>query len=206
MKPFQTESETEARPALRDDGVWKELGEARKNDLLTILRLLVEFDERSGRAAASSEPELHWLRKAMACALDAEVRFFLKPVGGFVFYVVAELSASGGRAATSWVHEDGVQAEREIWAGRQHPVHGILCLTDLYARYSQPVPLDLEPEGPGDFALDLMLDDSLYNPASTDEADDIDEDDDEADEDDARAPEERPQPGKNESGESDSAG
>jgi len=78
------------------------------------------------------------------------LRIFLQHLGGFIYYVVAELHGPGGRVSTSWVHEDGIRAERDEYAHRKsHPVHTILCLTDLYEENSRPL-----PENPAEICVD----------------------------------------------------
>ncbi len=115
-----------------EDGVWAEL-ESQKAEFQKIVRLLVEFDERTGRYRRFEDPENHFMRKAISIAQPELLRVFLRHLGGFVYFVVTELNTEHGSVSTSWVHEDGIQLERDEFGEQEsHPVHSILCLTDLY--------------------------------------------------------------------------
>jgi len=121
---------------------WKELL-SEKEELINILKILVEFDEKTGRWSRYGSPELHLMRKAVSLSHSENIRIFIQSLGGFVYYVVAELKSVGGFLSTAWIHEDGIRAERDIYSENDsHPVHGILCLTDLYERSCAVVPLD----------------------------------------------------------------
>lgn len=148
--------------------VWKEIVD-RKGEFQEMLRLLLHFDERSGRYRDYSEPELHFMRKAVAVADPGGLRIYIRNLGARVYYVVVELQMGGGRMATAYVHEDGIRLEREERADDlQHPVHQITCLSDLYEAgpaTSRVLPEDLYeigPGAPGDMAVELMLDESLF--------------------------------------------
>jgi len=109
---------------------WRELI-GRKDEFSKIVQLLVEFDEKTGRNLRYSDPETHFMRRAIASAASEKVRYFLKDLGGFVYAIVAELQSSGGMTATAWIHEDGIRQERED-SEASHPVHKIVCVTDLF--------------------------------------------------------------------------
>lgn len=96
-----------------------------------IVRLLVEFDEKTGRYLKYNDPETHFMRRAASVA--ASVRFFAKDLGGFIYSVVAIVKNASGHLQTGWVHEDGIKQER-IQGDKTHPVNSIVCLTDLFER------------------------------------------------------------------------
>ena len=148
--------------------VWKEIV-SRKPEFQEMLRLLLHFDERSGRYREYSEPELHFMRKSAAVADPGGLRIYLRDLGGRAYYVVLELQLGGGRLATAYVHEDGIVLEREERADEpEHAVHSVICLTDLFVAgpaTARVLPEDLYeigPGAPGDTAIELMLDDSLF--------------------------------------------
>jgi hypothetical protein len=148
--------------------VWKEIVDSKK-EFQEMLRLLLHFDERSGRYREYSEPELHFMRKSAAVADPGRLRIYLRDLGARVYYVVVELQLGGGRMATAYVHEDGISLERaERRDDPAHPVHQVTCLTDLYAAgpaTARVLPEDLYeigPGAPGDMAVELMLDESLF--------------------------------------------
>ncbi len=143
-----------------DSGPWMELV-SRKEDFQEILRLLVDFDERTDRYNRYGEPEMHYLRRALAAARPENLRVYFCDMGAFMYYIVAELHNGGSHLATGWVHEDGIYVERDNHRDRRHPVHEIVCVTDLYrSKHLRRVSVDME-ELPGDFALDLMLEERL---------------------------------------------
>jgi len=110
--------------------MWVEITE-RKQEFRQILKLLVEFDERTGRHARYSDPETHCMRKAISAADPDRTRILLNHLGGFVYNVVAQVETSVGLAISAYVHEDGIKAERAAQA-ENHPIQKIVCMTDLY--------------------------------------------------------------------------
>ena len=148
--------------------VWKEIVD-RKREFQEMLRLLLLFDERSGRYLEYNEPELHFMRKAAAVADPGLLRIYIRELRPCVYYVVAELQVGGGRLATSYVHEDGIRLEREERReDAEHPVHRITCLSDLFeagpttARILPEDIFEIGPGAPGDMAIELMADDALF--------------------------------------------
>ncbi len=133
--------------------VFRELTE-RKEDFLKIVQLLVEFDEKTGRYLKYKDPETHYMRRAVAACSPDHVRVFLRHLGGFIYAVVAEVRSAGGLTATAWVHEDGIRQERDGLDGA-HPVHGIVCVTDLYEEGAHEV--DLAASCLSQPAMDLLL-------------------------------------------------
>ena len=118
---------------------WNELQEC-KYEFQKIVNLLVEFDEKTGRYRRYPDRETHFMRKAISVGDTDCMRIFLQHLGGFVYHVVVELSIKGGQVCTGWVHEDGIRVERdEFQESKTHPVHSILCMTDLYEKNSMPL-------------------------------------------------------------------
>ncbi len=140
-----------------EQGEWRELL-GNKEEFLSILRLLVEFDEKSGRYGLSRTPDLHHLRRAVSLASAGDVRILLKSLGGFVYLVVAEMrSSEGSFLATSWIHEDGiVEEKREREANHDHPVHSLISLTELFHDTDHSAPLVLEESCLGEATLEIM--------------------------------------------------
>ena len=112
-------------------GRWVEIVE-RKKEFQDILKLLVEFDERTGRHQRYSDPESHYMRKACVVASAESLKIMARRIDEFVFYIVVRLECASGHEITGWVHEDGIAAER-VTASPAHPVHRIVCLTDLFS-------------------------------------------------------------------------
>lgn len=137
----------------------------RKTDFQEMMRLLVDYDERTGRFHRYDGAELHYLRKTAALAPPDKLRVYLRQVQPFVYAVVVELATDGARVATAWIHEDGIRAEREVWTDPEHPVHRIVCMTDLFTTDTTPIALTLDGKipPPSDFALELMLDHGLFD-------------------------------------------
>lgn len=152
----------------QDAPLWKEIVD-RKDEFQQMLKLLLAFDEHSGRCRDYREPELHYMRRAVAVADPSLLRIYLRELGRCVYYIVTELHSGGGRLATAYVHEDGIRQEREQFGDEpEHPVHGIVCLSDLYeagpptARVLPEDLYEIGPGAPGDMALELMNDESLF--------------------------------------------
>ena len=158
----------EARSFPFDEIVWKEIID-RKREFQEMLALLLFCDERSGRLREYGEPELHYLRKAAVVADPNCMRIYLRELSPRIYYVVIEMSTGGGRMATAYVHEDGIRSERREHGGHpEHPVHTVVCLSDLFdddplsARVLPEDLYEIGPGAPGDMALDLMTEDSLF--------------------------------------------
>ena len=122
---------------------WREL-QTQLEDFFEIVRMLLKYDEQTGRASRL-EPHLHLLRKAVSQAPQSEVRVFLRDLGGWVYHVVVEWRCPIVQMTTTWVHEDGIRREREeLFENTEHPVHGIVCVTDLFERACE---IDLSGSG-----------------------------------------------------------
>ena len=119
---------------------------SRKDEFSRILKLLTDFDDRTGRAKRYPDPETHLMRKAIAIANPDLVRIYLRRIATDVFSIVSELKCDSGIVVTGWVTEDGIHTERATQPS-DHPVHNIVCITDLFERDSAPfeAPDDLNP-------------------------------------------------------------
>lgn len=144
------------------DSTLKEIVRA-KSDFQEIVRMLVEFDEKSGRFGKGNFPDGHYLRKAAGIADLDDVRFFARDLGGYVFYVVVELKTHSSFCVTSWIHEDGIRVEREEYANdKAHPVHGIVCLSDIFEKNAKEKISEEEKLVFNPATLDLLYFDRLY--------------------------------------------
>ena len=136
--------------------VWKEL-QAFHKEFQSILSLLIRYDEGEGKE------ERNWLlhmRRAICAIEHRSLKFFLCHLGGHLFHVIAEAEGLGGYLVTSWLHEDGIQAEREEnISNPSHPVHNLLCLTDFYYGNSVEVDLERDKKKLGEAVLALMQED-----------------------------------------------
>ncbi len=97
-----------------------------------IVALLVDFDFKTGRYNRYRDQEHHWLRKAISVCDPGCLRVTALPLpeSDGVYNVTVTYSSERSRFRTSWIHEDGIYQERKT-APPEHPVHGIVCLTDL---------------------------------------------------------------------------
>lgn len=139
---------------------WIELNGDGVQEFQKILRMLVEYDERTGRLRHSTQPEQHYLRKAFALCAVSELRIFARALGAFNFAMVGEWRSTEGYAASAWIHEDGICMEREQFPDPAHPVHFIVCLSDLL-----PAGRSVDFCGaasPGEQAASLMFDEAIY--------------------------------------------
>ncbi len=118
---------------------WKELCN-QKQEFIKITALLTDYDERTGRYRKYGEKSDHFMRKAVSIACPDSIRVFFRDLGGYMYTVAVELSTGAGVVITNWVHEDGIRLERdELADSPDHPVHSIICITDLYEKYSKAV-------------------------------------------------------------------
>lgn len=116
---------------------WRELIN-KKAEFLKIVQLLLDYDERSQRLGRTVPPALHYLRRALVLSPPDTLQVFLRNLGGYRYEVIVYHTSGWGTAATTWLHEDAIQVEREQAATtRSHPVHRILCLTDLFRTHSR---------------------------------------------------------------------
>ncbi len=134
---------------------WREL-ESHHKTFQKILQLLVQNEKIS---KTNKNLCLFYMRQSICHCQPDQIRFYFRDLKNYLFHVVAEISVPGGEMATAWLHEDGIQAERD----RQHhdavnPVHHLFCLQDLYKNYTRVVKLYSSENGPSEGALLLMLD------------------------------------------------
>jgi len=115
---------------------WMELRDGQA-EMQKIIHLLVDFDERTGRFKRFEDQSSHWMRKAVSVCNPKDLRIFAKRTAEWVYLVSVHALTNAGSVRTSWVHEDGIRMERDS-APADHPVHTIVCLTDLVERYGQP--------------------------------------------------------------------
>lgn len=130
---------------------WRELT-TRKEEFQRILKLLVDFDEKTGRHIRYTDPETHWARHAISSADPSRVRVLMKRISDCVYAIVCECRSSSAIIITSWVHEDGIRSERKT-ATTDHPVHKIICISDLFEGDSMRAD-DLESLNP--FTVELL--------------------------------------------------
>jgi len=119
---------------------WVELTD-RKEEFQKILRLLTDFTERIGSKDQALE-EGHYCRKAISVVPNPEtnLQVFLRGTGVSVYLVLALLKNHHGLVVSAWFHEDGIFQEREKYRDNSdHPVHNIVCMTDLATHSSMPV-------------------------------------------------------------------
>lgn len=111
-----------------------------------ILRLLVRYDEQTGRLEKNPELETHYMRRAVCHARAEDLTVLLGRLEEGLYYVAVRVDARGGLLRTAWLHEDDIFLERKV-AEAGHPVHGMVCMTDLFL---EAEPIDSE----GFLALD----------------------------------------------------
>lgn len=116
---------------------WRQLV-SRKIDFFAIMQVLLDYDERSGRVGRVVPPALHHLRRTLAVCPSRSVSIYLRALGGYRYEVLLWHSSEWGQAATAWIHEDAICVERaEYLDQKEHPIHKIVCLSDLYHKHSK---------------------------------------------------------------------
>ena len=115
---------------------WMELNE-KKDEFLKILKILLEFEEKTNRTGWDCDMDMHYMRKSISVAQPDRVQIYLQALGGFMYYVVVRYRTAMGSVVTSWYHEDGISMEREQLAHLpEHEVHRLTCITDLFQKHS----------------------------------------------------------------------
>lgn len=100
-----------------------------------ILNVLVRFDERH----LTDDRHCHYMRRAVAMAPANDLTIVLGRIEDGVYCVFVNLDSRLGYLRTSYIHEDDIYIERQIEADNDdHPVHQLLCLTDLFVK-SRPI-------------------------------------------------------------------
>ncbi|MEQ8351646.1 MAG: hypothetical protein RH862_09190 [Leptospiraceae bacterium] len=113
---------------------WREIEQGKEN-FQEIIKMLVEFDERTGRHSYAPLQECHFMRKAISVGNPENLRILVCAYPSNLYYVAARLQNEQGRVTTCWVHEDGVAAERADRRNEpEHPVHQILCMSDIFSK------------------------------------------------------------------------
>lgn len=121
---------------------WQELKE-KKNEFQSMTKLLLEFDERSGRLKYRSNQSLHYIRKAISICEPELLQVWLRHQAAYIYEVIVFGMENQSMYSTSWLHEDGIWIERQRYQSQpNHPVHDIVCLTDLYLSSCEPVHID----------------------------------------------------------------
>ncbi len=134
--------------------VWRELSE-RRHEFQNILSLLVEHEKN---APHLDEHWLSYLRQSLCVCNPNLLRIFLCDLGAYLFHVVCQLEETGARMATAWMHEDGIQAERDFYIKEDdHPIHSVVCMTDFYHNHTREIIMTNKKQRPSVAALYLML-------------------------------------------------
>lgn len=108
-----------------------------KDEMQKIVSLLVDFDEKTGRVNRYRDQASHWMRKAVAVCDPNDLRLYVKHSLDWAYCVAAHIVSRAGVVKTTWVHEDGIRAERAT-APAEHAVHSIVCLSDLVQKFGRP--------------------------------------------------------------------
>ncbi len=138
----------------RDLFLWRQL-EDHNSAFQHILRLLIKHEQEFEKENLSW---LFYIRKAVSLCDPQVLWVFMHSLGGYLFHVVVQIEVSGLRLATSWLHEDGIQSERDARTNQKdHPIHHILCLSDLYAKHTKIINTDTKQGCPSQAAIRLML-------------------------------------------------
>lgn len=138
---------------------WKQIHPDNNEDIQKIILLLVEFVERTGQHKNYHDIDAHYARFGVALANPQNIKVYIKHLGGYVYVIIGEVKSNSTRITTAWVHEDGIQQERIEHKDIEHPVHTIVCVTDLYQKC-------ISPEVISDSVYSLMEDRTPNQPVS----------------------------------------
>lgn len=106
-----------------------------------IVRLLTDFDIKTGRHLKYPDLHRHYERCAIAhCPTDSLTFVITEMENQQYTYIVQATSndtQSKDYVKTEWIYEDGIKMERRE-ENKEHPVHRIVCLTDMFEQ-GEPV-------------------------------------------------------------------
>lgn len=98
----------------------------------SIIGLLTNFDSKTGRWRKYSNPETHFMRRAISLANPDDLIVLIKKIDTYTYRIVVRYVSDHATLSIAWTLEDGIAHERSEYADLNHPVHGITCLTDIY--------------------------------------------------------------------------
>lgn len=134
-KTSKKSSVKKLEPEAPFDARWMEIAREDIDGFQDMVRLLVDFDNKTGRWRRYGDPEIHYMRAAIGECDPNGLRALVVPEEqrDHVYSVIAQFRGPGGCAITEWTHEDSIMQDR-CRADPEHPVHQIPCLTDMYKR------------------------------------------------------------------------
>ena len=118
---------------------WREVVD-KNSEFQHILRLLIQNYSKKDNEKQQS---LNYLRQAICICKPEEMRIFIQHLGGYLYQIVCQIELQAAYMTTTWLHEDGIQSERDARVEqKQHPIHTLLCLTDFYKKYSKRIDIE----------------------------------------------------------------
>lgn len=112
------------------NNVWKKVGSKQVEDFQKILKVLVRFYD-AVLSEREEKNQSHEFRKALSQMTDTKkVEIYLRKFGKYEYLVYADMNGE----TESWIHVDGIAEEREQLKGKDHPVHTIVCMSDIYKK------------------------------------------------------------------------
>ena len=110
--------------------VWKKVGSKQVEDFQNILKVLVRFYD-TVLSEREEKNQSHEFRKKLSEMTDTKkVEIYLRKFGKYEYLIYADVNGE----ADSWIHVDGIAEEREQLKGKDHPVHAIVCMSDIYKK------------------------------------------------------------------------
>lgn len=137
---------TKKRKSLQDTTGWFELVE-RKDEFLDIIRILNRYYSMHPPTHHPSDAYL-FREKMIQCSRDM-LRIYLKNFGEYEFLVTVKIIDDNREQMESWIHVDGIMQERDqlLQEGKsKHPVHNIICITDLFQKSCRKLEEELDIE------------------------------------------------------------
>lgn len=114
------------------NNVWKKVGSKQVEDFQKILKVLVRFHDAV--LSEGEKSQSHEFRKRLSEMVVMErtrkVQIYLRKFGKYEYLVYADMNGE----TESWLHVDGIAEEREQLKGKDHPVHTIVCMSDIYKK------------------------------------------------------------------------
>ncbi|PJZ23952.1 hypothetical protein CH352_00850 [Leptospira hartskeerlii] len=131
--------------------IWKELDSVGIQHFRKILHTLNTFYKEVG---FQQNNNLIYNKERLVS--EENIKILIKKLGScskndthYEYLIYAQLTLRGFRKENeNWIHIDGIQLERERLSGMgvvDHPAFDIMCMTDLYCKFSNAVKEDEVP-------------------------------------------------------------
>ncbi len=102
-----------------------------KEEFIKILKDIILWEKEYKKYP--EEDENYKIRKTISELPSDKLKITFLKLDTSLYYVVVKYNSLQGEISTSWIHEDEIFRERQLYFNnKKHISHTIVCLTDLY--------------------------------------------------------------------------